>query len=413
MNDNDKTKEQLVSELAELRHRISQLEAKEATRKQMKEALWESEKRFRSITETASDAIIILNSNGYVFYWNDAARNIFGYSMGETRDKILDSIMLGQFSELFQLAVKQVALTGTSELIGKTIETMGMRRNGEQFPIELSLATWRTSNATFFTVIARDITKRRQAEDALEKAYAELVRQERLSTLGQLTATVAHEIRNPLGTVRTAVFAIGDAIEQNEMHRVERARQLAERNIVRCDRIIRELLDYTRDRALNLRPILIDPWLSKLLDEQNIPESITCTRELTAGIRVPLDDELFRRAVINVVENAIQAMLEQESTDNQLTISTRVAKMETGFRVEILVRDTGPGIHDDVFAKVFEPLFSTKNFGIGLGLSIVKNIVEQHSGNIEIESKTDEGTIVRLWLPIINVDCRQSEEKNE
>ena len=241
----------------------------------------------------------------------------------------------------------------------------------------------------------------RERTQELKDAQAELVHKERLSALGQLTATVAHEIRNPLGTVRTAVFAIGDAIERDQLGRVERARQLAERNIIRCDNIIRELLDYTRERRLQLAPTDVDVWLSALLDEQVMPQDIVCVRELDAGVEVALDREHLRRAVINVVENAIQAMQEKEHPDHQLSVCTRVARVEADPHLEIRIRDTGPGIPDDILSRVFEPLFSTKSFGVGLGLPTVKNIMEQHRGGVEINT-AGAGTTVTLWLPMPN-----------
>jgi PAS domain S-box-containing protein len=235
----------------------------------------------------------------------------------------------------------------------------------------------------------------------LEKAQAELVCQERLSALGQLTATVAHEIRNPLGTVRTAVFSINDAIKRDEMSRVERALQLAERNIVRCDDIITELLDFTRDQVLQKSPIQIDPWLDRILDEaleqRAIPESITLVRELHAEAEISIDGERFRRAIVNVVANAVDAMREKGPFErkNRLTVSTQVI----GSRLEIGISDTGCGIPVKMMDRIFEPLFSTKSFGVGLGLSIVKSIMEQHGGGVEISSQTDMGTTVVLWLP--------------
>ena len=245
-----------------------------------------------------------------------------------------------------------------------------------------------------------ELVKERTRE--LEKAQAELVRQERLSALGQLTATVAHEIRNPLGTVRTSVFSISDAITRNEMERIGRALKLAERNIVRCDAIITELLDFTRDRVLQKSPTPVDAWLDRMLDElvdqRAIPESIALVRELDANVAVSVDSEHLRRAVINVLENAVDAIREKGPVKekNRLTVTTKVS----GGRLEIRISDTGCGIPEEVMSRVFEPLFSTKSFGIGLGLSIVKSIMEQHDGDVEINSQAGEGTSVTLWLPI-------------
>jgi PAS domain S-box-containing protein len=244
----------------------------------------------------------------------------------------------------------------------------------------------------------------------LEKAQAELMRKERLSVLGRLTATVAHEIRNPLGTVRSSVFSIGDAIDRDEMNRVERALQLAERNIVRCDAIITELLDYTRDQVLQKSPIQIDGWLDRILDEaldqRTIPESIALVRELHADAEIIVDGERFRRAIINIVSNAVDAMRERGPFEkNQLTVSTHIVDD----RLEIGISDTGCGIPNAMLDRLFEPLFSTKSFGIGLGLPIVKGIMEQHGGDIEISSQAGVGTTVVLWLPLSNdEDCQKS-----
>jgi PAS domain S-box-containing protein len=168
------TRERLLSEMAEMRQRIAELEASEARCRQMEHALLASENRFRSIAETASDAIIIFDSDENIFFWNEAAKTIFGYSVGETQGEILDSIMARQSAKMFQTAMQQVIATGTSELIGRTIEAVGIRKGGSELPLEVSLATWGGKVGVFFTVIARDITQRKQAENALKRAYAEV-----------------------------------------------------------------------------------------------------------------------------------------------------------------------------------------------------------------------------------------------
>ncbi len=262
--------------------------------------------------------------------------------------------------------------------------------------------------------LRQEITERRRAEEELGKhrdhleemvemrtkelkvAQDELVRKERLAALGQLTATVAHEIRNPLGTVQTSVFSIGDAIKRKEMKRVNRALSLAERNIRRCDGIITELLDFTRQKELKKESMDIDVWLEGLLEEYKLPEKIEYKPKMNSGILISFDPEYLRRAMINVITNAVQAMDEKESLGKELQVKTTVA----GNRLEIRVIDTGPGIPDDLREKIFEPLLSTKSFGVGLGLAIVKDIMAEHGGGIEIESEPGKGTEVVLWLPI-------------
>lgn len=138
-----------------------------AERRQTQEALAESEKRFRSIAETATDAMIIFDSRENVFFWNRAAQEIFGYGVGETQDRFLSSILNKDFCETFRNEMEQVASTGESDLIGRTVEATGLRKDGAEFPLELSVATWKAKEELFFTVIARDITYRKEAEAAL------------------------------------------------------------------------------------------------------------------------------------------------------------------------------------------------------------------------------------------------------
>jgi signal transduction histidine kinase len=240
----------------------------------------------------------------------------------------------------------------------------------------------------------------------LKAAQEELVRKERLAVLGKLTAVVSHEIRNPLGTIRSSLFSVGELTRGKGLG-VERALDRADRNVVRCDRIIEELLDYTRARHPDLEATFLDEWLNELLDELAIPENITVTRNLVSNVVVKLDRERFRRCILNVISNACQAMVETQKEGSAgeacgpkglLTVASRL----TGERVEVCVRDTGMGIAPDEVEKIFQPLYSTKGFGVGLGLPIVKQIMEQHHGGIEIESTPGGGTSVVLWLPMGN-----------
>ena len=238
----------------------------------------------------------------------------------------------------------------------------------------------------------------------LEAAQKELVSKEKLAVMGTLSAMVSHEIRNPLGTIRNTIFNIKQLINKNN-YAVEPELERIERNVVRCDHIIEELLDFTRLQEKNLEPVKIDPWLNEVMDEQTIPEGMILTTDLKAGVVVQIDNESFRRAVINVAQNGIQAMTKvktgkkpepSEQKDMRLTIESRVHQD----RVEVIISDNGEGIPQADLDKIYEPLYSTKSFGVGLGLPIVKGIMEQHLGGIEIDSKVGIGTKVTLWVPI-------------
>jgi signal transduction histidine kinase/ligand-binding sensor domain-containing protein len=270
------------------------------------------------------------------------------------------------------------------------------------------LGAYRARVRSIESLRAREAEIARQYRDQLEalvllrtrelaEAQAEIVRRERLSVLGQLTATVSHELRNPLGTVRNSIFSIGEALERGQNERVGRALALAERNVRRCDAIITDLLDFTRQHELHRESTPVDEWLAALLDEQAPPRGVALTRELSYGGSASIDRERLRRAVVNVLTNAFHALEGGDRPDKQIRVSTSGA----GGVLTIVVADNGPGIPDDLRARVFEPLFSTKAFGVGLGLPIVKAIMEDHGGGVRIDDGAGLGATVKLWLPLL------------
>lgn len=230
----------------------------------------------------------------------------------------------------------------------------------------------------------------------LEKAQDELVQKERLVVLGQLTATVSHEIRNPLGTVSNSLYVLRETLPPDCAVAAERPLALAERNVQRCDEIINELLDFTRRRQPRCEIFAIDHWLGSLLGELSWPNGLERHWQLTSGAMISADAERLRRALINVIDNALQAMEEKGADGQRLEIITRTSDG----CCEIVVSDNGPGIPEEIGERIFEPLFSTKTFGVGLGVPIVRNIMEDHGGGVGYASKVGEGTTVTLWLPL-------------
>ena len=242
----------------------------------------------------------------------------------------------------------------------------------------------------------------------LRDTQNELVRKERLATLGQLTATVSHELRNPLGAMKPSLYVIKKKSDKND-ERVQQAIERVDRNIDRCDRIIDELLDFTRITELDQSATSIDEWLESVIDDQVINKNILVEKDFSLkGVELSIDNNRLRRAVINVVENACHSMLDdkQQVKDNeyaQLNIKTQ-ANDEL---IEIVITDTGSGIAEDILEKIFEPLFSTKGFGVGLGMPTVKQIMQQHGGGIEVNSDEGKGTVVILWLPDTQAKTRE------
>jgi signal transduction histidine kinase len=230
----------------------------------------------------------------------------------------------------------------------------------------------------------------------LKDAQSELLQRERLTTLGRLTATVSHEILNPLATVRNSFFLVRKGTENNNPEIIERALELAERNIRRSISIVEELNSYARIKRLNLAETSLDDWLKCVLDEQTLPDDINCELNLSNNIQASFDQEKLRQVIVNIFNNAVHALQEINSKGKLLRISTHTQ----GSMYEIHFIDNGVGMSSETKEKLFEPLYSTKNFGVGLGMVIVKNITEQHGGEIDIDSKEGAGTTITLRLPI-------------
>lgn len=251
-----------------------------------------------------------------------------------------------------------------------------------------------------------DITEQRQAQTALVQAkeaaeehlsqlksmQGELLRYERLATLGQLTGTVSHELRNPLGTIKNSSRTLRRTLEVRNKELTERALDRIDRNIARCEAIIEHLLDYARTRELTKVPTDIDDWLRAAVEELELPGAVGVSLDLRSGVHLAVDRERLHQVIVNVVQNALQAIDGEQG-------EVFVGATATDQRLEIRVRDTGPGIPDHLLPRVFEPLFSTRSFGVGLGLALVRQLMEQHGGGAEFTSTAPGNTTLHLWIP--------------
>jgi len=169
------------------------------------------------------------------------------------------------------------------------------------------------------------------------------------------------------------------------------------RSIVRCDTIIEELLTFAHTGTVQSQATEFDDWLAQILDTMNVPEHITIDANLDApGVRVQIDRERLRRAVLNVFNNAVDAVTESKSnSDGEIRVSTRC---KDG-KVNLQIADNGPGIPDPIRKKVLDPLFSTKSFGFGLGLPFAARVFEEHNGSLNISNGHAGGAVMDMWLP--------------
>ena len=251
-----------------------------------------------------------------------------------------------------------------------------------------------------------DITERKNAElelraanENLKAAMEKLATSERMATIGQVAATVSHELRNPLGAIRNSMALVHQVTAGKQLG-VERALERVDRNIERCAAIISAMLEFTHESEISRAPTPIAAWLAELLAGHPLPEGITLERDLRAADEVAIDRERFRQAILGLVGNAVQALQDPawvppENHARRITVRAESA----GPHVRISVIDNGPGIPPEVLPRIFEPLFTTKGFGVGLGLPTVRRIVEKHGGTVDVTSSGAGGTTATIWLP--------------
>ena len=381
-------------------------------------ALAESEERHRSLFQNAVEGIVTMGEDRCIQSMNPAAQRLFGYAEEEVIGENVKILMPSPYHEEHDGYVKGYVRTGRKKIIGIGREVVGRRKDGTTFPLELSVAELQLTSGRVFTGILRDITDRKRAEDelqrinehledlvrertrALEEAQATLVRNERLATLGQLAGSVAHEVRNPLGVVRNAVYYLQHTTKAQDEDTLASFEEI-ERGLARADRIIGELLDYARDPKTNHEEFALAQVIDSAMEGLTVPPCV----EIDVTVPVPIhhhygDPGQIRQILNNLVGNAIQAMPD----GGRINICYSV----DGDNAVIEVHDTGCGMTEGQLAKVFEPLFTTKARGIGLGLALSRRYAELNNATITAESRVGEGSSFRLTLPILSSEDVES-----
>ncbi len=370
------------------------LEIEDVTeRKRREEALLASESKLRAIVEAAAVGIVTIDEAGTVIAFNPAAERIFGHPASE---------VIGQNVSLLMPSPLR---TGVARIIGKSREVVGQRKDGTTFPMELSIGEWHDGVHRGFVGIVLDISERKRAEEEASLHQVELGRALRLGAMGELAAGLAHELNQPLSVVANT---LGTCVARLRSGPV-RARMLirllgrATSDVVRTGEIVRGVRELVENRQprrgrVDLRSVI--ETVARLLAGELRAHRITLhlqlgSRELPVDIvRVQLEQVL-----LNVLQNAIEAIRAARGTRREITL--RATRRPPGV-VGVSVHDTGTGISEGVARHMFEPLFTTKRGGLGLGLAISRSIIEAHDGRMGIVPGRGHrgGATLRFTLPL-------------
>ena len=350
--------------------------------------LKETETLFRSLLESAPDAMVIVDARGIIKLINSQTEKLFGYDRKELLGKPVERLVPARFRERHQDHRGLFAKNPHVRPMGSGMELFAVRRDGSEFPVEISLSPIETGREVLMSAAIRDITERKQAERLLQE-------KERLATLGTTAAVFAHEIGNPLNGISTSLQIVKSILETAEKIDpvLQETLDIAFQEVQRLATLLSDYRTFARPRRLNLRRADVTQIIQEVLSAQLPTYRATKIALQTQLENVPgllVDPEKIKQVILNLCKNAVEAMPDGGS----LTIKT--TRSQEGIVLE--VTDTGEGIAPGVDA--FQLFRTTKPEGTGLGLPIVQQIISDHKGTIKYRSEIGKGTTFTIVLPV-------------
>jgi PAS domain S-box-containing protein len=393
MKDEQKTKQQLIAELVEMRQRIGQLEKLETEHKQSEETLREAREYAESIVETVRQPLVVLDNNLRVVTANRCFYQTFrvmpqetkGYSIYELGNRQWD---IPKLRELLEEILPANATFDDFEVeqdfptIGRRIVLLNARR------------IYRESDNTQMILLAiEDITERKQAEKRLKEYSQHLLRSERLATLGQFSGNISHELRNPLGVIDSSIYYLKTKLKDADEKTLEHLDRIRA-SVDGATATISSLLNLTRMREPQLARLDLIAVTADAINTSRVPAKVEVIQDFPElGVVVNADHEQLRMAFKNIVRNAVEAM------GGKGTLTVTIHRTTDG-QAEVAFADTGPGIAAENLDKVFQPLFTTKAKGMGFGLSIAKMVINKHGGTVEVKTEPGKGATIIMRLPL-------------
>jgi PAS domain S-box-containing protein len=370
-------------------------------RRRAEKAIQESEERTRLVIETANDAFVGMNTDGEITDWNRRAEAIFGWPAQEAVGRSLDeTIIPRRYRERHREGLRKFLATGEAPVFGRRTELSGLRRSGEEFPVELTVWPIRVGERLSFNAFVRDITERKKAEDAVEQAREEAEQANRAKS--EFLSRMSHELRTPLN----AILGFGQLLEMDSLDAEQRD---GVRQIMKAGRhlleLVNEVLDIARIEAgrlaLSLEPVSLAEVIgeaSGLVEPMAVNRRVSLAREGAWGQHghVLADRQRLLQVLLNLLSNAVKY--------NRAGGSVTVACSTSDGTVRIEVRDTGPGIRDDHVSRLFSPFERLEAErsdveGTGLGLTLSRRLVEAMGGSIGVRSVVGKGSTFWVELP--------------
>lgn len=399
----------LENEIIQRRNMVIKLEAEAHERRLLEQRLRQNEARLMTILDTTVEGILTVSPSGLIETANAAATRMFGFHSGELEGLLAENLIHAAGESDEPSLLNHLADSADAPLATRQPEFVGVNRQGDSFPIDISVGKNRNGEP-HYTCVLRDLTEQRktehqlrQNEQKLKQQETELLHMQRLSTVGEMAAMMAHEINQPLGAIVNYLGGIMLRFEPvlSDHQPLREALEESARLANRTSHIVQSIRNLVRRRDDQREMIdmaaLITETVSLLRQEMD-RHQIQLQTQLPASLPTIEGERVkLQQLLLNLILNAIDAL---ETVDRQPRI-IRIESLNTPTKdaLEIRISDNGTGLHPDRLTRIFDPFVTTKTDGIGLGLPICKSIIEAHGGEISVSASGPEGTTFSIRLP--------------
>jgi two-component system sensor kinase FixL len=361
------------------------------------------EEYLRAILASAPDAIVVTDAQGIIEMFTTAAERLFGYSAEEVIGHDVRMLMPPPYSEAHEGFIDRYLQTGERRIIGFGRVVVGERKDGSTFPMAITVHEKMSDGRRFFAGFVRDLTERQETEARLQQLQSELLHVSRLTAMGEIASALAHELNQPLSAIANYLAGSRRLLAQpgeDKLAMVREAIDAAVAQSMRAGQIIRRLRDFVAHREPEKRVESV----KKLIEETS---ALALVGAKESGVRVLLrldassdrvlvDKIQIQQVLLNLMRNAIEAM--EPAPPRVLSVTSGRGPDKS---VLVEVSDTGPGIAPEIAHQLFQPFVTTKPWGMGIGLSISRTIIEGHEGAIWAEANPSGGTVFRFTLPAV------------
>ncbi len=366
--------------------------------KTLEKELRETKEFFENVIQSSASAIVAADRTGKILFMNRAAEDLFGYAMEEVLGtKSVEQVYpTGKAREIMR-KIRDKKIGGKGKLPPTKITIINA--SGEEIPVEITAAIIYEGDREVATMgIYNDLRERLAVERKLEEAQAQVAHSEKMASLGQLAAGVAHEINNPLTGILLYANLVLERLKKE--HPLREDLEYVVEDTIRCKNIVKNLLAYSRQtnpsKEILQMNTLVEQSLS-LIRDQELFMNIEVTKEMSDDMMlIHVDRNQLSQAVINLVINAVDAM------ERKGNLTFRTYRDKPARKVFLEISDTGPGIPEENLSKIFDPFFTTKELGkgTGLGLSTAYGLVKENGGDISVKDTSAQGTTFMLELPL-------------